>query len=385
MRTTSLVARITVLAVMAHVALSLPLWYGAAGRTFPQLPLSGQAHQPANTAGEILLFCLWIALLLSVGIWPHRRWLLAGAYGTWLGLIAIDLNRLQPWTYFYLLAGGVLFWRKDQPEPALRLLAAGVYVWSGLNKLTPYFAEENFPWLCQAFAFTKPFGQYTTLGYVAAMVEALFGLGLLWVQCRPYVRWAVLVFHLFIVLALSPLGLNWNAVVIPWNFAMAALVWICTRTPSSGQRDLGPKMAPRAQQRISYLTGSVWTILLFAWFLPALNKLGLWPEALSWKMYANTQPEAGFFKAPGAHVCPELQPAWSRHSWDEGRRLLFDDWAIAELQVPMFNHPRAHRQLAQYLCRCIQPAEGGLWRMEVNPWQTDGEQWQETPCNRLLP
>ncbi|MCS7036115.1 MAG: hypothetical protein RMJ33_01915 [Saprospiraceae bacterium] len=365
-------------ALLAHMALSLPLWHPPVERVFPLLPALGEACAPREHIGDAVLSKVWPIVLLAGALWPQKRWLLAATGLGLLGLISIDLNRLQPWTYFYLLTWGVLFFEKENPAPTLRLLLAGVYVWGGLNKLTPYFAEENFPWFCQAFAWTKPLGQYPELGYATAVGEALLGVGLLWWRSRPYVRYLAVGFHLFILLALSPLGLGWNAVVIPWNAAMAGMVWVCAAGPPNRAREA------KAWWLDLYQSPTNRAILALVWLLPALNWAKLWPEALSWKMYSNTQPEVGFYVWSEEVLCSELRSMWSRHSWDYNMRLQYDDWAMDELHVPMFNHPYTHRQLARYLCNCVKDrGEAGLWRLEVTPWRHGDEQWEETPCTGL--
>lgn len=293
-------------------------------------------------------------------------------------LVTLDLNRAQPWLYFYLLIWAALLGTKEarSAEQAVRLVVTGVYAWSGIYKLSPYFAEDNFPWFCNAFSWTRPLGAYPLLGYAVAAGEALLAVGLLWRPCRPYFRYIAVLFHLFILLALSPIRLNWNSVVIPWNAAMALLVWLLFSP------EKGAAATASLPQRVS-------PVVLFVggltWVMPALNAIGgWWPEAFSWKMYSNTQPEAGFFTSDAHKLCPEVRAAWRKHAWGgTPERLLFDDWAMDNLRVPMFNSRRTHTQLAQYLCRCSgATSKAGWWRMEVAPWRRGAERWQEVLCTQ---
>ncbi len=371
MAVSSAVIRLIAGALLAHMALSVPLWYAEAGRTFPLLPLWGRAHLAGSTWMEAFLLTLWVSAWVANAIWTKKRLPLAAAGVLLLVLIGLDLNRLQPWTYFYLLAWSVLFFDRQNPAIGLRLLLAGVYVWGGVYKLTPYFAEDNFAWFCQAFRWMEPLGQYPAVGYGVAAAEALLGIGLLWPRSRQCACYSAVAFHLFIAMALSPWGLNWNAVVIPWNVAMAGMVWVSFRACGEVGSLHGSTLAQKA-------------VVVLVWLMPALNSLNVWPEALSWKMYSNTQPEVGFFTARKEAFCPALRSLWEQYAWAEGRRLLFDDWAMADLHVPMFNHPRTHRQLAQYLCRCTEkPDEAGLWRMRVTAWDRHKERWEEMPCTSL--
>jgi len=381
--------RLIAVVLLAHLALSWPLWYAGAGRTFPMLPVWGEAYLPEHFRWEGLQIGLFLLVLAAIGIFPQKRYAAPVLAVALLWMVAQDLNRLQPWTYFYLLALGLLFFSKKNTPGALRWLLAAVYCWGGLNKITPYFAEDNFPWFCEAFAWTKPFGAFPALGYAAA-AELLLAPGLLWPPTRPVFRWLAVAFHVFIIAALCPLGLDWNAVVIPWNVAMAGMVWMCgAAAPKSGwttemQRlggsDFSSKTTLRRCAAALRGTGVSAVLLALAWLFPALNIAHLWPEPLAWKMYSNTQPEAGFFSENGP-PCPGLQAVWNKHAYDAGTKLLFDDWAFDNLQVPAYNSPHTHRQLAQYLCRCTpRPEEAGWWRLTVQRWNRSGEKLEKIRC-----
>ncbi|MFN0013987.1 MAG: hypothetical protein ACKVU2_05510 [Saprospiraceae bacterium] len=299
-------------------------------------------------------------------------------------LVGLDLNRLQPWTYFYLLTLALILAAgraENQLTSNLRWLMAAVYAWGGLNKITPYFAEDNFPWFCEAFFWTEPLGAFPSIGYAVAVAEFLLAPGLLLSATRPVFRWLAIFFHLFIVLALSPAGLNWNTVVIPWNIAMAGMVWIVF----SRQADLTTVVQRRGVFIKSPRCIAAAALLTLAWFFPLLNIWHWWGEALSWKMYANTQPEAGFFIKKNTAPCPDIQRVWVEHSYHSDSKLLFDDWAFDDLHVPAYNSLYTNRRLAQYLCPCVTDlAHSGLWRFTVQRWSRDAERWENIPCTVLI-
>lgn len=368
--------RVITIALAAQISLSWPLWHTAGGRTFPELPLPGFQFYPAPALEGIQTGLLLLALL-ATALFPQKTWFRGGLACLVLWLVARDLNRLQPWTYFYLAAFGLLFAAGNDARTGkryLQWLVAAVYAWGGFNKITPYFAIDNFPWFCEAFKWTKYFGAFPAAGYAVAAGEMLLGPGLLLEKTRPVFRWLTVLFHLFIALALSPLGLDWNTVVIPWNFAMAGMVWVLFRTnPESGMYTW--------RQNSLVRTALATTLLALAWVLPALNIFHHWDEALSWKMYSNTQTEASFYSKNGA-PCAQVVEAWRQFSYDHGTKMLFDDWAMADIHVPAYNSRRAHLQLARYLCACQespgQPA--GLLLVEVDRWNRSAEREVAIPC-----
>ncbi len=374
-------------ALLAHVALSWPLWYAAGGRTFPLLPVWGEAQVPISSGWDVLQISVFLLTIAAAGVFSSKKYAVPGFVAALLWMVVPDLNRLQPWTYFYLLALGLVAFSGNDESRAVRglqWLLAAVYAWGGLNKITPYFAEDNFPWFCEAFAWTKPLGAYPVVGYAVAVAELLLAPGLLWKTSRRIFRWLALGFHACIVLALSPLGLDWNAVVIPWNIAMAGMVWLLF----SGQKDFTAETRRRGDSFADAIKSphrsAAALLLALAWIFPALNIWHRWDEPLSWKMYSNTQTEAGFFLENGA-ICPQLKLVWDKHAYDEGGKLLFDDWAFDNLHVPAYNRMRTHQHVAEYLCKCATDStRSGLWRLRVQRWDHSKEHWEKIPCTALI-
>ena len=360
--------------------MSWPLWNETARFWFPTLPVWGEAVAPpilgsfAHFVGPIGL----VTLLALMFLFPGKKWLL-GLSSIWLiGLCAFDLNRLQPWVWFYLMVFVVVFFEKKENEistaNAFRWLLAGVYFWSGFNKLTPYFAEDNFAWFCDAFALTQSFGHYPTLGYAIALFEMSFAAGLLLKKTRPFFRWIAIGFHSVIILFL--LKLNWNWVVIPWNVAMAGMVWVVTT--SKGRGDV--TLSQNALNLPAFLG------LGLAWLTPILYFFHLWPHTLSWQLYSNTQPEATFFAENGiGYTSIESEQVWGKYAFDNGTKLLLDDWASDELKVPMFASEHTFRQVEKYLCARFVSDSAGLYILTVHRWDKSAEKMDKIPCHEPMP
>ena len=367
-----LLNRVILLAFLCQVALSWPLWLPGWGRTFPLLPAIS-IPLPASSTWHILQFTLLIGTALFLFLKTEKQ-LPKLAFLTILGILIIqDLSRLQPWVYLYalwLLADPGIQTDKQNRTLIWQGLLTAVYAWSGIHKLSPYFAEDNFPWFCEAFSVTTPLGAYPELGYGVALVELLFAPGLIWSKTRPVFRWLVPTFHVFIILALSPMGLDWNIVVIPWNLAMAILVFL-----------LFDKQQPDWNwSKVRRVGLQPVIVLLLAWVMPLFNFVGLWDDGLSWKLYSNTQTEASF-SSPEV-PCKSLERVWSRYAYDQKTKLLLSDWAFTDLRVPYYSNSRTQRQLARYLCGCLTPGENAeLILLRVHPWDKSKEQWESIPCS----
>lgn len=357
-----MLVRIMLCGLAGCILLSWQMW-GIGERTFPLLPLVGDAREPTGSL-QAILFGAMVVLLGICLVIPSRSSLLLLML-ILLVMCTLDLNRLQPWLWFFLLTLGIAFFGKNSVSSPLRWLLAAVYVWSGANKLTPYFAEDNFPWFCQAFESTRFLGEYSLLGYMVAILEIGMGLLLLWPGVSKKLRWIFVIFHGSIIIIL--LKAQWNFVVLPWNAAIAAMAFIVLSRPFEWKFPL------QTGQKI--LAGT-------AWLTPVLGLFHLWPYQLCWQMYSNTQPEASFYSQ---QPCEKTGRVWAEKSYDQGKRLLLDDWALVSLHVPMFYSDHTFRQMGRYLCACVPEGEGsGLVILHVHPWNKNAERTEEITCTELL-
>lgn len=133
-------------------------------------------------------------------------------------------------------------------------------------------------------------------------------------------------------------------------------------------------------------------LLLLAWFMPLFNLFHRWPGPLSWTMYTNTQTEATFFREVNNKQVEALDPSeryvqhiWEKYAYDNGRKLLFDDWAFEEIQVPAFNSRFAFIRLAHYLCpNKYSTGDTGLLLLSVERWDKSAEKWETIPCAQIV-
>ncbi len=304
------------LSIVIQMALSKELWWPSGARLFPLVPafdvLDGISGWISGWISGLLSSALVLSVIAMVsGFWSERKHAITGiVLISLLGII--DLNRLQVWVWMWFL-----FWILDiwggGSKHGYRWVLAGIYFWGGLNKLNPWFLD-NFDWFCAAFEWSSPFVGNKLAAGLAAIFELVLGLFLLWHSSRRWAIWGVFLIHCYILLVIGPIGYNWNQVVWPWNIAMMGLVWHFFR-------ELGEEKKP-----IRY---SIVLVAILVWVMPVLNFFGWWPESFSWKMYSNTQREAGIVSAVG-RPCMILAPYWDRYSVED-QYLQIDDWSYAEL------------------------------------------------------
>ena len=191
-------------------------------------------------------------------------------------LVAEDQMRLQPWVYLYFLIFlPFVFSRQSLDASALsrylQWLFVACYLWSGVHKINPNFIDKTFQdVLGNLFRVSLP-ERYKFLGYVIPFVEITVAFLLVFIKTRKTGVVAAVGTHLFILLYLSPLGIDGNYVVYPWNVAMMSgvvlLFWRNEETLF---------VHPKRTVWRAFQVGSF--VLLFV--LPLLNLAGRWDHYL---------------------------------------------------------------------------------------------------------
>ena len=337
--------RLLICCLLLQMALSYPLWIFRAQGAVPAVPLWGEAFFPEQGLWWITG---WLPSLLAVAAlcFPKHKFVLGAFVASLACSVLFDLNRLQPWVYWYVLVFGA-FAMGGSHKVLLAWLTIAVYCWGGLHKMTPWFATDNFPWFCSVFTLTKSLG-VPALGYAAAIAEALLGPLLWWPKTRRMGVWAAMLMHVWIMLVLSPMGLGWNTVVMPWNAAMMVAVWYVFS----------------AKDHFYTINVSLTTKIWIGWLLLSPLIPGL-PRVFGWHLYNNTQSEATFVRDTQK---PDCVLHWDQLAYDDGKRMLLDDWAVHDLGVPLFHSRQAFGKLHRYVCRC--GGEGGyLEILEVDWWR----------------
>ena len=289
-----------------------------------------------------------IAALCGVAFAPRPRWWAAAATVLALVLALEDQSRWQPWFYQYVAMLAALAVARDPGDTLApwRVVLVGLYLWSGIQKLNATFASRLFPWLVQPVSSVLPAGleQIFLIGWVVVpMIEIAVAVGLLSPRLRNAAVIAAVATHLVVLGLLGPLAHGSNAVIWPWNAAMAALVALLFWN-ARGVSALDTVVPRRIGAHAAMLA-------LFV-ALPALSFAARWDSYLSGELYSGNL-KVGALSITD-RVAARLPDAARRHVVSDrvGANMLdLYEWSMEELSVPSYPENRVFRAVARHVCR----------------------------------
>jgi hypothetical protein len=329
---------------LAGILMSFRLW--TADRVFPLLPVSDVFLFVRYPFDYILAFLLIGGLCL--GFFFEKKSITWITLAILMLLLLQDQNRLQAWVYLYALFLALFaLLQKNNRETILlcaRIIIIGIYIWTGIHKFNPAFIDVTWNSILHEFLKIRnesfpvnpmPFG------YIVPLVEITSGLMLCFPKTRNAGVWMIITTHLFILVYLSPLGINTNSVVYPWNIAMMALVFV---------------LFYRTKDKLEFFQKSsagVYATMIVAWLLPLLNFFGLWDHYLSFSYYSSKQ--SMYYVAVADEELNKLDPSLKSY-FIPSKRLTggvvidVNKWSLGELNVPFYPEKRTFKILARSFC-----------------------------------
>lgn len=225
-----LLLRGTAMMFASTLLLSAPLWLTR--RDYPHTPIWTFLPQPPFPLDHVLLAAAVVCMAILV-VRPQVRWALRVSLSIVMLWAILDQSRWQPYAIHYsvilgcfligdtpvLLRGGFSFL-----VPA-RLLLAGTYFYSGIQKINFEFVTWVFPRLVEPVVGRTvhdwPLQFQWSAGITVAVLEAAAGLSLLsGSRMRRCGAWILIAMHLSLLALIGPLGHGWNPIVWPWNVTM---------------------------------------------------------------------------------------------------------------------------------------------------------------------
>lgn len=336
---------ITLAALVSSMVITSDLW--TLDRGFPVIPILSVPPALPNWVDRVFVILTPVSLALLA--WRARLHYLVLFISCFLVVLIQDHMRLQPWAYQHLLFGtvaglGLVRAKQRQTIDALRLIMVCTYVYAAMFKMNAGFFEfagiTFFDFLNSVLPNAIHWAPQV-LGWMIPCLELAIGLGLLFPQWRRHAAWGGMLMHLFILLFIV-VRLRWNWVIVPWNLAMIALLWLLfLNNAKFSWRNIKPKAGAPLQ----------WLLFLLVGIMPAFHFIGLWPANLSFDLYSYRAHSTmigweeyewrSFLDAYGLHVDDFTDTT-------DGFRL--DQWSYQELRVPMCPERDVHRRLLLLLC-----------------------------------
>jgi len=335
-----------VVAVALAAGLLLAPYLFLSVRTYPRAPaLEGWPLLPFPL--DVVVLVALIGALGGVALAAKPRWWAAAAGGLVLILAADDQSRWQPWFYQYgaMIAGLAVARDAADALAAWRAVLIGLYFWSGIQKLNATFMTHLFPWLVDPLTSLLPIAMHRLLlgsWLVVPVAEIAVAVGLAVPRLRNAAVVGAITTHVVVLALLGPLGRRTNAVVWPWNAAMAVLAALLFWNEG---RAAGHVLLPR---RLGAHAGA---LVLFG-LVPLLSFSGHWDAYLSGALYSGNV-KAAVIGLPEA-VAARLPDVARRHVVRNraGASVLdVHEWSMDELGVPSYPEDRVFRAVAREVCR----------------------------------
>lgn len=363
---------------LAGIVSSHELWFPVM-RTFPRVPIFLELPEEIILFSERLLSGVLVISLLAVIFIKRRSFFLISILASLLLLISLDQNRLQPWVYQYSLMLLVFAVTKDSKAAdesdssvafgLLQLLIAGLYFWSGIQKMNFTFAHETFSFLLapieNVFPAIKSF--FPFLAIVAAITESLLGIVLLFRRTRNLAVVGTVVMHLIILTLL--IFKNYNSIVWSWNAVLIAAV-----IAAFWKNDVSIRTLISENNFSHWKIRAAKIIVVLSLILPILSFAGWWDLYLSGALYSGST-ETAVLRVNG-EILEKLPPTAKLTVFQPQNGkftvLPFFEWAMNDLNVPVSPERRVFKHTGREICRLTGDKNGVELIIKERPAIADG-------------
>lgn len=337
--------------MLLGIIFSHEVWFPI-NRTFPRSPIVFALPENLIVPFEwIVSSILVISLLLTIFL-PKPKFFLLIIIVSVLLLSLFDQLHFQPWVYQYLLIFTVYFWHDWKNEDEMsnnrtiglaQIIIAGIYCWSGLQKLNFNFSHDVLPSLLMPIQnlfplFQIPFG---FLGIAIPLTEFSIGCGLMFRKTRNIsVIFAVLM-H-FIILSLL-IAKDYNSIVWFWNLTLIfAVIFAFWKNNFSLKEIL--KIDKFSARKI---------VVSLAISLPILNFFGYWDSFLSGAYYSgNTEVPAIRINEDVFEKLPLTAKSVVFQTQTTNEKILPPfEWSIADTNAPLYLEERVFRKIFADVCK----------------------------------
>ena len=262
----------------------------------------------------------------------------------------LDMNRWQPWEYLYLtlVVISIVFYKNNRRRyTAVAFVLWSTYFFSGLSKFNSGFLTSiwekmiliQFLHLPSAFAHSR---LLHLTGFVIPLIEIMGAMLLLFASTQKKGAAILIATHVFNLIFLGPLGINYNKVVWPWNAVMIVLL-----------AAIYIKNDVKINWKIMLHKHLLWLLILWG-VLPLTHLFGLWDTYLSSSLYSGKTKHLNICVDTLVNSYPQaLQPFINKTSSKiycaSGVQISATKWSMTELNVPCYPEERVYKKLAENL------------------------------------
>ncbi len=267
-----------------------------------------------------------------------------------------DQNRLQPWVYIYILilipyciSNHFKNLEIDLLIP-IKIILIATYFWSGIQKANVNFIEGVFVHILMdlfKIQSIETIRSVLPLGYIISFTEIFIAFSLMFKKLRNIGIALAICTHTFILLYTSPLGLNNNYIIYPWNVAMILLVITLFYKDNSNF-----KVFKLISIKTTFLNYFYFVLL---GLLPILNFFEKWDDYLSFSLYS--EKSKIFYIAVSDKYIGLLN-----HEFDDcflkldtniqgGKVIDVNKWSMKELNVPIYPEIRVFKKISKDFCK----------------------------------
>lgn len=375
---------ITCICLIIQLVISHKLWIPI-NREFPLINSLGFLDFRYGIAVDIILFSLTLSCLVALIFLPFKRVIIYLLILLLVLFVIEDIVRLQPWLYIFgLMLLTIAFLNsKEKGEEILfifRLVFATTYFWSGFQKINYAFTVEIFPWLMSTFGLDKFFTEHHYFGYIIPFAELLAGIGLLSKRLQKPAGVLIIFIHLFLLVTLSPLGVNWNKVIWSWNAAMICIVFIIVPFK---REDSYLGLIPSWK-----LVSKFWwfrIVFILIVIAPILNYFRLWDNHLSGSLYSGNNSEAIFYyDQSDRYNMPKSTSQLQFYTEGTSEEfIMIDQWVLDELDAPFYPQERYFKFVGKKLCNCAANKSKAGIKITVKDKFTSAQHLKIYPCDSL--
>jgi hypothetical protein len=336
------------------IVISWRLWLS--DRDYPLTPVFSWLPSIPSPVDALLPIglCLLVITHLFVG---NKQPLILLSLIVVVVLSLFDQSRWHPWFYQYsLMLFSLLFINDEQNDNSAtdalnisRLIIICIYVWSGLHKFNSHFYDEIIPWMIDGLIPNVPSGIISLIAHSIPFIEIAIGILLVFQRTRFIAIIGAIASHLFILIALGPLGRDQNQVIIPWNLAMIAFVLILFKKDDI--LSLRSLIVGRSLQ------AKIVAILVVV--MPFFNTLNRWDSYLSFALFSGNIPKASYYVTPEGYseLPSHVQPYCLTDSASGMYMIDIIDWADSYFHASLYPEPRIYESVANYLAKNLKKGE----------------------------